>query len=44
MPAALAVVEEAALSDSVLGPLLGPLGPAMEAPDPDDPREREVLL
>jgi hypothetical protein len=45
MPAALAVLEEAALSVSVLGALLGPLGPAaMEAPDPEDPREREVLL
>lgn len=44
MPAALAVLEEAALSVSVLGALLGPLGPLMEAPDPEDPREREVLL
>ena len=44
MPAALAVLEEAALSVSVLGALFGPLGPTMEVPDPDDPREREVLL
>jgi hypothetical protein len=44
MPAALAVLEEAALSVSVLGALFGALWPAMEAPDPEDPREREVLL
>jgi len=44
MPAALAVLEEAALAVSVLSALFGTLVPAMEAPDPEDPRECEVLL
>jgi hypothetical protein len=39
------VIEEAAdVPTSVLDPLLGPLVLAMEAPDPEDARERLVLL
>ena len=42
---ALTVIEEVPEeSVSVLGPLLGTLVPAMDAPDPEDPRDRGVLL
>ena len=41
---ALTVIEETPESVSVLRPLLGPLVLAMDAPDPEDPRDRGVLL
>jgi hypothetical protein len=42
---ALTVIEEVVVvSVSPLGPLLGPLELAMDAPEPEDPRDRGVLL
>ena len=42
---ALTVIEEVVVvSVSALGPLLDPLMLLMDAPDPEDPRDRGVLL